>query len=72
MSVKDKVEEIKDFMIDIHVKVSIKDSTFPDEQANAIVDRIKTKIFCSRETTSLVGLRTDVYEVCHEDEDEES
>lgn len=64
------IEEFdKEFVIEVSVKINIKSDTMPDELAQGIVNKIKTKVHCNRETMTLVGIRTDVYEVYIDEED---
>ncbi len=65
----EKVEYDKEFVIEVAVKINVLADALPDAQAQEIIDKIKTKVFCNRESMTLVGILTDAYEVYKDEED---
>lgn len=60
--------ESKAFIVEVSARIEIETTEFPDKEANEFVDKIKTKIFCNRETMTLLGLKSEVYEVIDDEE----
>lgn len=56
----------KEFMIEVYAKIAVKADELPDDKAIDIINKIKTRVFCNREQMTIVGIRTDVYEVYDE------
>ena len=63
----------KTFMMQVTFKIELTEQeAFPDAVATAFLEKIKTKIHCNRETMELVGVKSDIWEVYEEPDDEEN
>jgi len=60
------------FIIEIAAKMEVRASEFPDSEAGFIMDKIKQKIFCNRESITLVGSKTEIFELIEDEENEEA